>query len=99
MKPNSIRESAKLLAHLKDLKEIDKALKDYNVVGITLNRGERAGGVDDIELSYITSGTGTITNMGYPDLLREHLTQALQGWIIREIGKVETRLKELGVEL
>jgi hypothetical protein len=74
-----------------------EALKDFKVFGILIDRGD--GGLRPITLQKGTSGTGSVSSIGYPDDLRDAMTTALHDHFLSKVETARADLARLGISI
>lgn len=100
MTPNEVEAAARAVREMKQADETLTAIADFNVVSITLSRGDGCGGrISDIVLSKGQSGTGTVNSIGYPDDLRAAMTAAFHQWAEQKLANATIAARAAGVQI
>lgn len=91
MKPHEIEKAAQALRKLSRAEEALKNLGDKDVIGITLT--------GDLKLYCGMRGsTGWLSDIGYPELFKAHMTSAMRTWFENEVKLAKVNARAAGVE-
>jgi hypothetical protein len=73
------------------------ALEGFKVFGIMVDQGD--GGLRPITLQKGGCGTGSVSGIGYPDGLRDAMTEALHQYFRTKLEDARAELARLGINI
>lgn len=97
MKFSDLEKANRVRCVMERATEQREALRGKFIAGILI--ANRKDDPAPISLQAGTSGTGTISSIGFPDGLRVILEDALHAWCQGRIDEAQRELVELGVDL